>query len=100
MRRPLLFLLLLLSGVAHAHEVRPAYFEIVERQDGSYSLTWKQPPLAEARVAIEPQLPATCTPLGERLKQKSPVITAWCGIPEPWIAALMARASAMRSSPS
>jgi hydrogenase/urease accessory protein HupE len=66
MRRPLLFLLLLLSGVAHAHEVRPAYFEIVERQDGSYSLTWKQPPLAEARVAIEPQLPATCTPLGER----------------------------------
>ena len=53
MRRPLLFLLLLLSGVAHAHEVRPAYFEIVERQEGSYSLTWKQPPLAEARVAIE-----------------------------------------------
>ena len=34
---------------------------------------------------------SSVTALGERLKQKSPVITAWCGIPEPWIAALMAR---------
>ncbi|MFL5317883.1 MAG: hydroxyacid aldolase, partial [Microvirga sp.] len=34
---------------------------------------------------------SSVTALGERLKEKSPVITAWCGIPEPWIAALMAR---------
>src|SRR3954463_6178608 len=34
---------------------------------------------------------SSVTALGERLKQKSPVITAWCGIPEPWITALMAR---------
>jgi 4-hydroxy-2-oxoheptanedioate aldolase len=29
--------------------------------------------------------------LGECLKRGTPVITAWCGIPEPWIAGLMAR---------
>ena len=34
---------------------------------------------------------SSVTALGERLKEKSPVITAWCGIPEPWIAALIAR---------
>ena len=51
---------------AHAHEVRPAYLEIIEQQDGIYSLTWKQPALAEARIAIDPQLPAQCAPLGER----------------------------------
>jgi hydrogenase/urease accessory protein HupE len=67
MKRLLLFLSLGLSGMsAQAHEVRPAYFEIIEHQDGTYSLTWKQPSLAEARIAIDPQLPATCTPLGER----------------------------------
>ena len=46
-------LLLLLLGFAipaHAHEVRPAYFEVIEQQDGIYSLTWKQPSLAEARI--------------------------------------------------
>jgi hydrogenase/urease accessory protein HupE len=66
MKRLMLVLLLALSGAAQAHEVRPAYFEIVEHPDGIYSLTWKQPSLAEARIAIDPQLPATCTPLGER----------------------------------
>jgi hydrogenase/urease accessory protein HupE len=66
MKRLTLFLLLLLSGAAHAHEVRPAYFELIEHPDGTYSLTWKQPSLAEARIAIDPQLPASCTPLGER----------------------------------
>lgn len=58
--------LLGLAGFAQAHEVRPAYLEIVEHEPGVYSLTWKQPALAEARIAIDPQLPATCTPLGER----------------------------------
>jgi 4-hydroxy-2-oxoheptanedioate aldolase len=29
--------------------------------------------------------------LGERLKQNKPVITAWLGIPEPWIAGVLAR---------
>jgi hydrogenase/urease accessory protein HupE len=66
MKGLLLFILLALSGFAQAHEVRPAYLEIVEHHDGTYSLTWKQPSLAEARIAIDPQLPATCTPLGER----------------------------------
>jgi hydrogenase/urease accessory protein HupE len=66
MKHLILPLLLLLSGLAHAHEVRPAYFAIVEQPDGTYSLTWKQPSLAEARIAIDPQLPASCRPLGER----------------------------------
>jgi hypothetical protein len=67
MKRTFLLLLLLLGvTIAHAHEVRPAYLEIVEQQDGIYSLTWKQPSLADARIAIDPELPASCTPLGDR----------------------------------
>jgi hydrogenase/urease accessory protein HupE len=64
----LLFLLSLVCATfpARAHEVRPAYLEILEHQHGIYSLTWKQPSLAEARIAIDPQLPASCKPLGER----------------------------------
>jgi len=58
--------LLVLALPSYAHEVRPAYLEIIEQPDNIYSLTWKQPSLAEARIAIDPQLPATCTPLGER----------------------------------
>lgn len=64
-----ILLLISLLGVtvsARAHEVRPAYLEIIEQPNGIYSLTWKQPSLAEARIAIDPQLPAACTPLGER----------------------------------
>ncbi|HET9449151.1 MAG TPA: HupE/UreJ family protein, partial [Steroidobacteraceae bacterium] len=67
MKRIALLLTFLGSAVAaHAHEVRPAYLEIVEQHDGIYSLTWKQPALAEARIAIDPELPNTCTTLGER----------------------------------
>jgi hydrogenase/urease accessory protein HupE len=66
MKRHWILSLLLIAVGAHAHEVRPAYFEIIEQQDGVYALTWKQPSLAEARIAIDPQLPATCAPLGER----------------------------------
>jgi hydrogenase/urease accessory protein HupE len=62
----LLLTLLAAATPANAHEIRPAYLEILEHADGTYSLTWKQPALAEARIAIDPQLPATCTPLGER----------------------------------
>ena len=70
MKRIVLLLALLgLAVAARAHEVRPAYLEIVEQQDGIYSLTWKQPALAQARIAIDPELPATCTTLGERRLQ-------------------------------
>lgn len=31
------------------------------------------------------------TALAERQRQGAPVVTAWCGIPEPWVAALLAR---------
>jgi hydrogenase/urease accessory protein HupE len=67
----LLLALLCFTRSSHAHEVRPAYLEIIEQQDGVYSLTWKQPALAEARIAIDPQLPAACTSLGERHVQVS-----------------------------
>jgi hydrogenase/urease accessory protein HupE len=64
--RCLLLVLALLALPSHAHEVRPTYLEIFEQPAGIYSLTWKQPSLAEARIAIEPQLPPTCAALGER----------------------------------
>ena len=41
MRRFLAPLMLLLGGAAHAHDVRPAYLEIVERP-GDLSITWKR----------------------------------------------------------
>src|SRR5687768_5661337 len=34
---------------------------------------------------------SSITALPERLKQGSPVLTAWCGIPEPLIASVLAR---------
>jgi hydrogenase/urease accessory protein HupE len=51
---------------ARAHEVRPAYLEIRESDHDVYGITWKQPTLAQARIAIDPELPATCTQLAER----------------------------------
>jgi 4-hydroxy-2-oxoheptanedioate aldolase len=34
---------------------------------------------------------ASFTALADRLKEGAPAITAWCGIPEPWVAGILAR---------
>lgn len=55
----LLMLLGMAGGVA-AHEVRPAFLEIVETSPGGFQVTWKQPVLADRRLAIEVVLPEAC----------------------------------------
>lgn len=52
--------LLLASGFSAAHEVRPAYLEITETGPARFDVVWKQPVLADRRLAIEAVLPATC----------------------------------------
>lgn len=39
-----------------AHEVRPAYLEITERQDGKLDVLWKQPSIGLMAVALHPRL--------------------------------------------
>ena len=52
---PFLLLLLLLAYTASAHEVRPAYLELLEEKPGQFSVTWKTPMLGNARLALEPE---------------------------------------------
>lgn len=58
----LLWLVLVLLAVftmvtrVQAHEVRPAYLEITERQDGRVDVLWKQPSMGLLAVAIRPHI--------------------------------------------
>lgn len=48
--------LLVATSAVQAHEVRPAYFELVEAPDSSIKLLWKQPLMDTLGVAITPRL--------------------------------------------
>ncbi len=55
------FLLLLIAGFgwsmpAQAHEVRPAYLEIIEHRGGRVDIMWKQPTLGSIAVPLRPRL--------------------------------------------
>jgi hydrogenase/urease accessory protein HupE len=71
-RLPGLFAVLLITACAaasvNAHEVRPAYLEIVEEVTNDdtplYRVLWKQPIVQAGRLAIDPIFPADC-PLNE-----------------------------------
>ena len=43
---------------SQAHEIRPAYLEIVQTSDSSYSVLWKVPTLGELVPLIQPYYPA------------------------------------------
>lgn len=43
-----------------AHEVRPAYLELREREAGLFATTWKVPALGDFRLAIAPVYPDFC----------------------------------------
>lgn len=60
----LLGVLLTLAGTARAHEVRPAFLEIVETAPAAFAVTWKQPTLADRRLAIDVVMPQGCQPTG------------------------------------
>tara|TARA_R110000787_G_scaffold3868_4_gene14805 strand:- start:13909 stop:14880 length:972 start_codon:yes stop_codon:yes gene_type:complete len=60
----LLLALLVLFGIAlpaAAHEVRPAYLELVETEPGLFAVTWKQPILDGRRLKLDPVFPDGCT---------------------------------------
>ncbi len=54
---------LLVADACLAHEVRPAYLQITEQaadSDGQLQILWKQPVVADGRLAIDPVFPAGC----------------------------------------
>jgi hypothetical protein len=56
-----LFLLFAIALPAGAHEVRPAYLEVVETEPGLFAVTWKQPVLDGRRLKLDPVFPEGCT---------------------------------------
>ena len=56
-------LLFLVPGAVLAHEVRPGYLSITERDGGRWDVVWKIPASAESRLALEARLPAACREL-------------------------------------
>ncbi|MCR9277327.1 MAG: HupE/UreJ family protein [Pseudomonadaceae bacterium] len=57
-----------LSGFqAKAHEVRPAYLELTEIENGVFDVLWKQPVLSDRRLPLEPRFPENC-----EVTQRSP----------------------------
>ncbi|MEQ8860003.1 MAG: HupE/UreJ family protein [Pseudomonadales bacterium] len=59
-RALLVALLTTAAASVTAHEVRPAYLEITETAPEVFSVVWKQPVLADRRLAIEVALPRDC----------------------------------------
>lgn len=60
MYRRLLLLLILAPGIAWAHESRPGYLELIETDNGRYTLTWKIPRRGDLILPLEPVLPEAC----------------------------------------
>ena len=51
----------LLSGAAHAHEVRPGFLELRETGPETYSVLWKHPAGGEVQISIAPVFPEGCS---------------------------------------
>jgi hydrogenase/urease accessory protein HupE len=49
-------LLWALAGVAHAHEVRPAYLQVEQRPDGRLNVLFKQPSAGQLGVKLDPKI--------------------------------------------
>ncbi|BCH29037.1 membrane protein [Mesorhizobium sp. L-8-10] len=56
----LLFLFGLGIGCAGAHELRPAYLEILETEPETYSILWKVPARGEFRLSLHVRMPESC----------------------------------------
>lgn len=65
----LLTALLALAGNSAAHESRPAYLEIQERDPGRYDLLWRTPVLSGMRLPVALQLSAGYSELAEPVTQ-------------------------------
>jgi hydrogenase/urease accessory protein HupE len=51
---------MLLCGAALAHEIRPGYLELRERDPSTYALLWKRPVGGDVEINIAPVLPDGC----------------------------------------
>ena len=67
-RAACIFLLLAaFSGLAQAHEVRPAYLRIQQAAEEQFELLWRVPARGEMRLGIYVQMPEHCQEPGEKL---------------------------------
>ncbi len=70
MRSLILLALLLFAPPGHAHESRPAYFELKETAPGQYSVLWRTPVLAGMRLPVALKLPDGLRDLKEPVLQE------------------------------
>ena len=49
-----------LAPQAYAHEVRPAYLQLTEQGDGSWTVMWKQPLLEGRQLPLKPSFDPAC----------------------------------------
>jgi hydrogenase/urease accessory protein HupE len=81
--------LLLVAGMAvatlaQAHEARPAYLELTERQPGSFEVLWRRPARGDLVLSMQPAFPEHCGPVGRRAqyRQADVIVERWtmdCG---------------------
>ena len=64
--------LLLMSGVAGAHESRPGYLEIEEIEVDRYEVVWKRPRLGDRALPLAAVLPGTCRDLVPESRSLTP----------------------------
>jgi hydrogenase/urease accessory protein HupE len=53
---------------ADAHEVRPGYLELRQKDAENYDVLWKVPAVGEMRLALYPQWPESCRPLSAPIR--------------------------------
>lgn len=58
--RYLLITAFMLASQAYAHEVRPAYLQLMEQGDGSWTVLWKQPLLEGRQLPLTPSFAPAC----------------------------------------
>jgi hydrogenase/urease accessory protein HupE len=69
------------AGASRAHEVRPGYLELREREPGTFDVLWKVPARGGERLAIEPRLPERCREVSRpRLLASEAAVTARWGV--------------------
>ncbi len=70
-----------LAGAAHAHESRPLYVEIEEREVGVYEVRWRAASSLPGADAVEARLAAPCEPVAPPVTIAEPaaraVVRAW-----------------------
>ena len=72
-------LLLGLAANASAHEMRPAFLQLNQQEDGGFEVLWKQPVLEDRRLPLDPVLPESCEVLDPRAPERteSALLQSW-----------------------